>query len=142
MAFIRKYALYLAWIVSLVATAGSLYMSEVLHWEPCSLCWYQRIFMYPLVILLGIGAYKNDNTIVQYALPLPIIGGLISTYHYMKQMIPGFAAISPCRVGVPCEYDYLDGSWMTIPLLALIAFVLITICLLMARKQQTVTIED
>lgn len=139
MTMVRQVALYAAWIVSLIATSGSLYMSEILLWEPCKLCWLQRIFMYPLVILLGIGAYKNDAAVIRYALPLPIIGGLISIYHYMKQKVPGFAELAPCKVGIPCDYDYLDlYGWITIPLLALVAFVLITICLLIARKQQNV----
>lgn len=135
----RKYGLYMAWIIALIATSGSLYMSEILLWEPCKLCWLQRICMYPLVVILGIAAYKNDAGVIRYALPLPIIGGSISIFHYMEQKIPGFAELTPCKVGIPCNYDYLDipgMSWVTIPLLALIAFVSITVILIMVRKQQ------
>lgn len=134
---IRKAGLYIAWLVALAATSGSLYMSEFLLWEPCKLCWLQRIFMYPLVILLGIGAYRNDRNIIRYALPFPIIGGMISIYHYLEQKVPGLAELTPCKVGIPCNYDYLNiegFSWITIPLLALIAFILITVMLLLARK--------
>ncbi|MBN3524733.1 disulfide oxidoreductase [Paenibacillus apiarius] len=137
MMVIRRYALHFAWLVSFVAAGGSLYMSDILFWEPCKLCWFQRIFMYPLVILLGIAAYRNDRSIVRYTLPLSIIGGLISTYHYMVQKIPAMADTSPCRSGIPCNTDYLDAyGWITIPLLAFVAFLLITILLLLANKHE------
>ncbi|UHA74953.1 disulfide oxidoreductase [Paenibacillus sp. 481] len=137
MSFIRQYALYFAWIVALVATSGSLYMSEILLFEPCKLCWVQRIFMYPLVLLLGIAAYRDDKEIVRYTLPLTIVGGAVAIYHYMVQKVPGMAESSPCQMGVPCNYDYLDWfGWITIPLLAFVAFLLITILLLIARKDE------
>ena len=74
-------------IIALVASLGSLYFSEVLLYVPCELCWYQRILMYPLVILLGIAAVKKDAGIVTYVLPLSIIGGSISIYHYLIQKV-------------------------------------------------------
>ncbi|WP_055105193.1 disulfide oxidoreductase [Paenibacillus ihumii] len=132
--FFREYGIYLAWLVSMVATAGSLYLSEVLYYEPCKLCWFQRIFMYPLVILLGMAAFRNDRRMIGYTLPLSIIGGLISTYHYAQQKIPGLAELLPCRVGIPCNVDYLNWwGFVTIPFMALIAFISITICLFLAR---------
>jgi len=134
LARIRAYSLYLAWVVSLAATGGSLFLSEVMHFVPCSLCWFQRIFMYPLVLLLGRAALRDDRGIVGYALPLSVIGGLISLYHYGKQKIPALAQVLPCTSGVPCDKDYLDWyGIITIPLLALIAFVLITILLLLGK---------
>lgn len=140
-AFLRDYGIYLAWLVALVATAGSLYLSEVLHYEPCRLCWFQRIFMYPQVILLAIAAYRNDRSIIPYVLPLSIIGGAISLYHYGEQKIPGLARLIPCKVGVPCNVDYLGSGWfgfITIPFMALVAFVLIVLCLLPARRKARV----
>ncbi|MNN61774.1 Disulfide bond formation protein C [compost metagenome] len=134
---IRVYALYLAWLVSIVATAGSLYLSEVMLFEPCRLCWFQRIFMYPQVILLGIAAYREDRNIIRYLLPLNIIGGCISLFHYADQKIPGFSRVAPCRVGVPCNVDYLDWfGFITIPLMALVAFILITVFLILGRSKQ------
>lgn len=134
-AIIRSYGVFFAWIVSLVATGGSLFLSEVLGYMPCSLCWFQRIFMYPLVILLGRAAIRDDRSIVGYAVPLSVIGGLISVYHYAKQKVPGFDEMAPCTAGVPCGTDYLDWfGVITIPLLALIAFILITVFLLLSRK--------
>lgn len=132
--FFKDYGIYLAWLVSLVATAGSLYLSEILHYEPCKLCWFQRIFMYPQVLLLGIAAFRNDRAILSYVLPLSFIGGSISVYHYAEQKLPVLAKLTPCKIGVPCNIDYLNWwGFITIPFLALIAFVLI-ICLLFQRK--------
>lgn len=134
--FFRVYAIYLAWLMAVVATASSLYLSEVLLFEPCRLCWFQRIFMYPQVILLGMAAYREDRGIIRYVLPLNIIGGCIALFHYAEQKIPGLSEIAPCRVGVPCNVDYLDWfGIITIPLMALVAFILITIFLLMGREK-------
>ncbi|OXM87242.1 disulfide oxidoreductase [Paenibacillus rigui] len=135
---LKRYGMYMAWVVSLVAVGGSLFFSEVLRFEPCKLCWFQRIFMYPQVILLGMACYKNDRRLIPYVLPLSIIGGLISAYHYAEQKIPGLAKLLPCTVGVPCDQDYIDWfGFVTIPFLALIAFILITVCLSFALKGQS-----
>ncbi|MFD2333879.1 disulfide oxidoreductase [Cohnella sp. GCM10020058] len=135
--FIRANFLYLAWVVSLVATGGSLFMSEVLNYAPCKLCWLQRIFMYPLVLLLGRAAIRSDRRIVGYVAPLIAIGGLISLYHYGEQKVPGMASILPCTVGVPCNEDYLDWfGVITIPLLALTAFILIGLLLWFGSRKQ------
>ena len=125
----------MAFLVSLVATGGSLFLSEVMHYIPCNLCWFQRIFMYPLVLLLGRAALRDDRNIAGYALPLSVIGGLFSLYHYGEQKVPGMASIAPCRVGVPCDKDYLDWfGVITIPLLALIAFAMITVLLVLVVR--------
>lgn len=130
-AFYRLFGLYAAWLVAIVATAGSLYFSEVRLFVPCSLCWYQRIMMYPLVILLGIASYRGDRGIVRYALPLSILGGTVSLFHYLEQKVPGFSAPSLCRTGIPCTQDYINWlGFITIPFLALIAFTLITVLLI------------
>ncbi|NBC68158.1 disulfide bond formation protein B [Paenibacillus sacheonensis] len=138
MAFFRRYALYLAWVVSIVAVASSLYLSEIMKFIPCNLCWYQRIFMYPIVILLGIACYAQDRGIIRYVLPLSVLGGCISLYHYLEQQIPALARALPCTVGVPCSEDYLDwfGGYVTIPFLALIAFILITALLVNGLKKE------
>lgn len=131
----RQYTLYLAWIVAVTATLGSLYFSEVRGFIPCELCWYQRILMYPLSVILGIAAFYDEDKIKKYVLPLSILGMLISTFHYMEQKFPGFAAIKPCTQGVPCNVQYINWlGFITIPFLALIAFTLITLLLLVKRK--------
>ncbi|WP_392455640.1 disulfide oxidoreductase [Chryseomicrobium aureum] len=128
--FIENYALYFAWLVALVATLGSLYFSNIRGFVPCELCWIQRIFMYPLTIVLGIAAFTNDVRMRLYVLPLTLIGGGISLYHYLVQKVPGFANIKPCVQGVPCNVQYINWfGFVTIPFLALTAFTLITILL-------------
>ena len=128
--FFRDFGLYAAWLVAITATAGSLYFSEVRLFVPCSLCWYQRIMMYPLVILLGVASYRQDREITRYALPLSILGGGISLFHYLEQKVPGFSAPSLCRAGVPCTQEYINWlGFITIPFLALVAFTLITVLL-------------
>ncbi|WP_018753141.1 disulfide oxidoreductase [Paenibacillus sanguinis] len=145
-AFLRNYGIYLAWLVALVATAGSLYLSEVLHYEPCRLCWFQRIFMYPQVLLLGVAAYRQDRHIIPYSVLLSSVGGVISVYHYAEQKIPALSRWLPCKVGIPCNVDYLGSGWLgfiTIPFMALMAAVLIVLFLLAARqKPDEEQIED
>lgn len=132
----RQYGLYFAWLVALVATGGSLYLSEVLHYQPCVLCWYQRIFMYPQVILLGMATFRNDRGIIRYIIPLSVIGGIFSVVHYLEQKIPGFSAGITCQVYNPCNIDYLNWfGFITIPLLALIAFILIILFCLGAKER-------
>ncbi|WP_270165476.1 disulfide oxidoreductase [Paenibacillus sp. SYP-B4298] len=132
---LRQYSLYLAWLVALVATFGSLYFSEILGFIPCEYCWYQRILMYPLSIILGIAAFFDEHTVRKYVLPLSIIGMCVSTFHYMLQKIPGLAEIKPCTQGVPCSAQYINWlGFITIPFLALIAFTLITLILVLTRK--------
>jgi len=129
--FFWDFGLYAAWLVAITATAGSLYFSEVRLFVPCSLCWYQRILMYPLVILLGIASYRQDREIVRYALPLSVLGGVVALFHYLEQKVPGFSAPSICRAGVPCTQEYINWlGFITIPFLALVAFTLITVLLL------------
>lgn len=123
----RALILYSAWLVSVVATLGSLYFSEISGFVPCELCWYQRIAMYPLAVLLGIATFQRDVKIVKYALPLSLVGGIISLFHYLEQKVPGFGGIKPCASGVPCNAEYINWlGFITIPFLALTAFLLIT----------------
>lgn len=125
------YSLFLAWLISIVATGGSLYFSEVAGFTPCELCWVQRIFMYPLVILLGIACFRGDRHIVPYVLPLTIIGGCFSIYHYVEQKAALFPSLCTGSE-VPCSGEYINAlGFITIPLLALVAFALITFLLIL-----------
>ena len=126
--------LFLAWEVSMIATLGSLYFSEIKGFIPCDLCWFQRIFMYPLTLILGIGAFQNDLTVKRFVFPMAIVGGFISLMHYLEQKIPGFGGIKPCVSGVPCNAEYINWlGFITIPFLALTAFTLITIFMVLAH---------
>ncbi|MGG4147031.1 disulfide oxidoreductase [Paenibacillus algorifonticola] len=133
--WLKRYALYFAWIVTLVATGGSLYFSEIKGFIPCDLCWYQRIFMYPQVIILGIATYRGDRNIIKYLLPINIIGLAISIFHNFEIWFPKVGELVPCRSGIPCNFDYLNWfGFLTIPMMAMIAFVLVIVFLLLARQ--------
>lgn len=133
---LQNYSLYFAWIVSVIASLGSLYFSEIKEFIPCELCWYQRIFMYPLAIILGIAAFYNEKNLKKYILLLSVIGGLISLYHYFVQKIPGFASIKPCVQGVPCNVQYINWfGFITIPFLAFIAFTIITVLMITLKAK-------
>ena len=125
----------LAWLQAVVATSGSLYFSEVLGWRPCALCWYQRVLMYPLSIILLVGWLKKDKGVVAYALPLALLGLGVALYHNLLQwgIIP--EQLSNCVVGVPCVSKYRGWlGFITIPLLSLTAFWVICACLVRQVK--------
>ena len=92
----KNYSLYFAWLISLVAVLGSLYYSEVLHFEPCRLCWYQRIAMFPLAIFLGVAFYQNDQKLARNCLPLIVIGACFAFYQSFIQLFPSFQIAALC----------------------------------------------
>ncbi len=115
--------LFVAWLLAASGTLGSLFFSEVLEFAPCVLCWYQRIFLYPLVITLGIGLFPLDKSAIKYSLPLAVGGWLFALYHNLLYygIIP--ESIQPCRQGVSCTEVYIElFDFLSIPLLSLIAF--------------------
>ena len=124
------------WLVALVSTLGALFFSAVMDLEPCVLCWYQRVAMFPLVLILGTGAYTQDTSSVKYALPLACAGWLAAFYHCL--LYGGFipAGIQPCSsLGVSCSAQKLElAGFITIPLLSLIAFSIIVLLQLAAKK--------
>jgi disulfide bond formation protein DsbB len=118
---------YTAWMAALVATAGSLFFSEVMDLPPCILCWYQRIAMYPLVLVIGVGIVMRDTRWKYYALPLSLTGLAISVYHNLLyyHLIP--ESLTPCKEGISCTTVQIEWrGFITIPLMALTAFVLVT----------------
>lgn len=124
-----------ALIVSIAATVGSLFYSEVMNFVPCSLCWYQRIFMYPLPIILGIAVYYNEAVIKKYILSVAAIGWLIALYHVLLQKVPALKATEPCKQGIPCSVDYVNYlGFITIPMLSLTAFTLIILLVWRIKK--------
>lgn len=136
---INEYLIYLVWITALVATVGSLFFSEVMNLPPCILCWYQRIAMYPLVFIVGVGIVLRDSKIKFYALPLALAGLAISVYHNLLYygIIP--ESMTPCTQGISCTTVQLEWlGFITIPLMALTAFVVISACLLFykAKKEE------
>lgn len=136
MDWIKKNILYLAWLQALVATLGSLYYSEIMHLTPCVLCWYQRILMYPLVLILGVGILTKDKKIYNYVLPLSVLGLIIAIYHVLLQfnIIPQSTA--PCVAGVSCTTRYIAYfGFITIPFLSMTAFAIITAAMLIYRLE-------
>lgn len=137
-----KHALAFAFMVALVSTLGSLYFSEIAHFEPCRLCWFQRIFMYPQAILLGLALFKKDTKIFSYAVPLSIIGGAISIYNYFLQVnaaVTGSAASSCSPTGVSCaSAPFFSYGYITIAFMALTGFTLIIISAYISRRAKAV----
>ncbi len=130
-------SLLFAWLTSIIAMVGSLFFSERMGFVPCTLCWYQRILMYPLVLFLGLAFYRNDREIYKYVLPMSLVGMVVAGYHYALQKLPSLHEFSTCTSGVPCSGQYINWfGFVTIPFLAFIAFTLITILMLVLRKHK------
>jgi hypothetical protein len=122
---IEPNALGIAFIVAMLATMGSLYFSEIAHFEPCRLCWYQRIAMYPLVVILGIAAVRRDADAGIYVRALAGIGAVISTYHLALEWVPALDT-GACGVGPSCTVIWFrEFGFISLPMLALAAFLLI-----------------
>lgn len=122
----KKYGLYFAWLFSCLGVMGSLYFSEVRHLEPCHLCWYQRIALFPLALILGISTYCSEKRSIHYALPLAMIGLIFSVYQILIQEIPGWNPIELCGAGPSCsEKTSIGLGFITIPMLSALNFFLI-----------------
>ncbi|MEX0791424.1 MAG: disulfide oxidoreductase [Actinomycetota bacterium] len=131
-------AVTMAFAVALTSTLGSLYLSEIAHYVPCKLCWYQRIAMYPLVPILLVAMFRKDNRVVSYVLPLTIIGGSISTYHLLLERFPQLEGAASCDADNPCSAILLVRfGYLTIPIMALSGFALITVLVLVARSWES-----
>jgi disulfide bond formation protein DsbB len=118
-------ALPLALLVAATCMAGSLYFSESAHFIPCTLCWYQRIAMYPMVVLLAVATLRRDRDIWHYVVPLAAIGAVISTYHYIVEWYPE-ADSGVCSSTIPCSTVWFrEFGFVTLPLMALCGFALI-----------------
>jgi disulfide bond formation protein DsbB len=138
LAFVRSvvwgYELWLAFLVTAVATGGSLFFSEIAHYVPCELCWYQRICMYPLSLITLFAALANDHRIARYLLPFPVIGAGISTYHLLIEN-GVIKQTQECLVSAPggCATKWINEfGYMTIPTLTLTGFALAFAFLLLA----------
>ncbi len=129
---------FACWLVAATSTLGALFFSEVMDLPPCVLCWYQRIFMFPLALLLPIGLFPFDPKIVRYALPLSAVGGSIALFHVLLTwgLIP--ENVKPCAQGVPCGVNQIEWfGFVSIPLLSLACFLVMTALLLAARNRMS-----
>ncbi|NGX34665.1 MAG: Disulfide bond formation protein C [Candidatus Anoxychlamydiales bacterium] len=130
---IKRHSLYFAWMIALIATIGSLYASQILNIKPCVFCWYQRVFMFPLAIILGVAAYKKDKKIFSYVIALPIIGAMIA----FVQTIFSYLNITSLVCGLDCSgsgqklFGFLDMS-----IASFFAFSGIVFFLIVAKKKK------
>lgn len=129
--------IFLAWLVATIATLGSLFFSEVMEYPPCILCWYQRVFMYPLVAIFLVGLFPLDKNVLKYAAPFVVIGWLTAFYHNLLQYDIITEAMSPCSQGIPCSTNYISYfGFLTIPMFSFIAFSIILVLLFLLTKRK------
>ena len=129
--------LFLAWLIALLATAGALFLGEVMGMTPCVLCWYQRIAMFPLVAILAVGLLQHDARSIPYALPLVWAGWGIALYHCLIFWGLVSEGLTPCGKGASCaDADVQVAGFVPIPLLALVAFTAILALLLFAKRRK------
>ncbi len=130
--------LILAWLGSLIGLLGSLYFSEIMHFLPCILCWFQRICMYPLVLILPIGIINRDRNVYRYALPLSLAGLAISIYQNLLYYKIISEDLAPCVIGNSCATKFIHlFGFLDIPQLAGLGFLGMTVLLLMFRSAVT-----
>jgi disulfide bond formation protein DsbB len=136
MQVVDEAALWLAFIVAAVATAGSLYFSEVANYVPCRLCWFQRIGMYPLAVILLIAAIRRDRAIRWYAMPLAAVGACVSMYHYLVEWHPRLEG-DVCDPTNPCSLVWFrEFGFVTLPFMALCGFAAILALLAPSRRRE------
>ena len=125
-----RYFISVAFFTVLASIFGSLFYSEILKYPPCTLCWYQRIFMYPQIIILGIGIILKDKRSVIYSFVLSFFGLIISTYQYLIQlgMTENYGICSLTGSALDCSTNFFTSmGYITIPLMALSAFLFLTL---------------
>lgn len=133
--FVYDNRYYITLVFSGLATGGSLFFSNVLGYPPCRLCWFQRIFMYPIVLLVGWGMFLRKDDMADYVIPMAAIGGGIAFYQYASQIIAKIQT-SGCSIGATSCSDKLvyHFGYMTIPNMSLTAFLLIIVVLLIKKE--------
>jgi len=133
---INKNVVLLSFIIALIATLGSLFYSEIAGFEPCKLCWFQRILMYPQVVLLGLALFRKDKNIIIYTLWLSLIGAAIALYHYLLQI--GVAPNLSCSVtgySAHCSQRFvMNFGYITIPMMAFTAFSMVSVLFLIKKR--------
>ena len=130
---------FCAWLIAFVSTLGSLFFSYVMEFAPCVLCWYQRICLFPLVLILARGLFPFDPKASKYALPLAGVGWCLAAYHSLlyAEWIP--ADLQPCTQGVSCTEVHIKlFGFLSIPYLSLIAFTLLSTILIVLQRRTSV----
>lgn len=127
---------FFCWLIACASTLGSLFFSDIMELPPCTLCWYQRVFMYPLVIIYIVALFPYDRAVLKYSIPLTIVGWLFAAFHVLiySGIIP--ERIQPCSKGVSCSQTYLDiFGFITIPLLSLASFSILAVMQLVVLRR-------
>jgi len=127
---------FVAWLLAATSTLGALFLSDVMQLAPCSLCWYQRIFMFSLAVILAVALFPLDRGVVRYGLPLAALGWLFAGFHQL--LIAGVIPknLEPCTQGVPCSEVTIQWfGFVTIPTLSLLAFSAILVLLGVVRSR-------
>ena len=128
--------IFICWLIAMAALFGSLFFSEVMDLKPCVLCWYQRIFIYPLAVLFLVGLFRLDRSVVRYTLPLAVIGLGFAIYHYL--LYSGYIpeSLQPCSEDLSCADVNLElMGFVTIPMLSIFSYSAIIALLLIFRKR-------
>jgi disulfide bond formation protein DsbB len=133
---IQPRAIAVGWVVALLATVGSLYFSEVAGFTPCTLCWYQRIAMYPFVVLFGVATLRRAHYVTG-APALAAVGAVVAGYHVALEWLPSLDT-GACAAATPCTYVWFrEFGIFSLPTLALTAFLLILTLLLVRDPDET-----
>jgi disulfide bond formation protein DsbB len=128
--------LFLCWLLASISTMGSLFFSHVMNFAPCVLCWYQRICLFPLILILAVGLFPLDKNVVKFALPLAIAGWLTAFYHNLLYSGIISKNLQPCSQGVSCTEKYIDlFGFLTIPMLSLLSFSTIIALLIVFNRR-------
>jgi disulfide bond formation protein DsbB len=128
--------LFACWLIASTSALGSLFFSEVMGFAPCILCWYQRIAVFPLVLILPMGLFPFDANAAKFALPLTLAGLLTAVYHNLVYAGLMPQSIQPCTQGVPCTEKYIElFGFVSIPLLSLLALSAMTALLIIVKRR-------
>jgi disulfide bond formation protein DsbB len=135
--FLGNNYLSFGFLITATATVGSLFFSEIMKLPPCDLCWYQRAFIYPQAVLFGLALWKNDRRVVNYILPLSIIGALVALYHNLLQLNP---TVLPCTNSVAsCATKQIEiGGFDAIPVMSLLAYLTLIGLSILYKKTQKI----
>jgi len=137
--WISRNALVLSFVIALIGVLGSLTYSEIIGFDPCTLCWVQRIFLFPQVFILGLGLYRKDSASLDYSFLLSIVGALVAFYHWISQST-GFSITECTAVGGDCSKVFFMGfGYITIPLMSLTIFAYLIVIYIIYKKHYVIT---
>lgn len=135
---VRYYALPTAFSIALVALLGSLYFSEIANYIPCEFCWYQRIGIYPLSVILLVALITHDISVRKYVLPIALITPLLSIWHILLQRVPNLEGAATCSSDAPCTTIYVNElGFISIPVMALTASLTIAFLMFFLKKGES-----